>query len=233
MSLLEIRGLEVAYGSTRVLHGVELEVESGEVVCLLGRNGVGKTTLLRGVMGLTRPSAGSVRLDGEEVAGLAPYVISRRGVSYAAQDGGLFTGLTVRDNLRLGSRSRESFDEEVEEVGALFPVLVQRLSQKAGTLSGGEQKMLLTARALMSRPRLALLDEVTEGVQPSLLPRITSALGAVNAGGDVAILLVEQNVSFALAVASRFYVMEKGRIVESGPVTGDAAEEAIHRHLVL
>jgi ABC-type branched-subunit amino acid transport system ATPase component len=233
MSLLEIRGLEASYGSTRVLHGVDLAVGSGEVVCLLGRNGVGKTTLLRAAMGLIPRGAGSIRLDGDEVGGLPPYAIARRRVSYAAQDGGLFTSLTVRDNLRLGSRARASFGQEVEEVGALFPVLVERLSQKAGTLSGGEQKMLLAARALMGGPRLALLDEVTEGVQPSLLPRMAAAIGAVSAGQRVSILLVEQNVSFALAVASRFYVMEKGRIVETGPVAGADADDAIHRYLVL
>ena len=231
MMLLAGIGIEARYGSVRVLHGVNLGVEAGEIVCLLGRNGVGKTTLLRTLNGLQRCSAGKVVFDSADISGRSAHEIARLGVTYAAQDGGVFPKLTVWENIILGVGSRVENLAEVLADG--FPRLVERRNQRAGTLSGGEQKMLLTARALLGRPRVALLDEVTEGVQPSLLPQIARWVSDASGNHNVAVVLVEQNVEFALALASRFYILEKGQVVDSGSCSTDDALSTCTSHLAL
>jgi branched-chain amino acid transport system ATP-binding protein len=228
---LAISGLSAGYGSTPVLHGVSLEVGAGEIVCVLGRNGVGKSTLLKAVIGILRPTGGTVSVGSRDVTRLRSHRVAREGVAYAAQEQGLFANLSVRDNLRLASGKK--LDETISAAAGLFPFIASRLDQRVGTLSGGEQKMLLTARALAGQPKLALLDEISEGVQPSLIAGLREAVVSTNASHGTAVLLVEQNLDFALSVASRFYVLEKGHVVASGATDDDDAESLIGSHLVV
>jgi urea transport system ATP-binding protein len=232
MKALEVRGLDVRYGETRVLHGVGLDVDAGEIVCLLGRNGVGKTTLLRGVLGLTPPEAGTIALWGQDVTHRQPYEVARRGVGYMPQEKGVFPDLSVRDNLRLG-RQRRRNGEIPPSVLEVFPFLAERLNQRGGTLSGGEQKMLTLARLLIEPPALWLLDEPTEGLQPSNIQRVESLIRTFNADQHVSILLVEQNLEFALKLAHRFFVLEKGRIADQGHVSDLDSAERVRKHLVI
>ena len=232
MKALEVRGLDVCYGETRVLHGVGLDVDAGEIVCLLGRNGVGKTTLLRGILGLTPPEAGAIALWGQDVTHRQPYEIARRGVGYMPQEKGVFPDLSVRDNLRLG-RQRRRNGEVPPSVLEVFPFLAERLNQRGGTLSGGEQKMLTLARLLIEPPALWLLDEPTEGLQPSNIQRVEDLVRTLNADQGISVLLVEQNLEFALKLAHRFFVLEKGRIADQGHVSDLDSAERVRKHLVI
>lgn len=231
--LLRVSDVTAGYGATMVLRNVTLEVEAGEVLALLGRNGVGKTTLLRVIAGFVQPRTGGVFLDGERLGGIAPYRIARREICYVAQEQALFADMTVGENLRLGVPDDKQFRERLPLLEPHFPVLLQRLGQKAGTLSGGEQKMLLISRAILARPRLMLLDEISEGLQPSVVDRLARVLAAERQAHGTAMLLVEQNVAFALAVADRFAVLTSGMVVERGG-TGDAGAAArVERHMTV
>jgi len=210
-SMLEIEGLHGGYGLVRILRDVDLRVRAGEVVALLGRNGAGKTTLLRTVMGLLRPAAGRILLDGVDLARLPAHAVPRLGVAYVPQGRGLFRDLSVAENLRMGMLVRESGPEALDSVLDLFPVLRARMRQRAGTLSGGQQQMLATARALCLEPKLLLLDEPGEGLMPSLVEQLMHTVAELRSRG-VGVLLVEQKVDAALRVADRVVFMENGAV---------------------
>jgi ABC-type branched-subunit amino acid transport system ATPase component len=228
---LELRGLHSGYGEAMVVHGVNLTIHPGEILALLGKNGMGKTTLLKTIMGFLPAAKGSIHVFGDDVRGRPPYVLARQGISYTPQEQPLFADLSVAENLRLGLRDDRGFDEGLERVTAFFPFVRERLRQRAGTLSGGEQKMLLMSRALIARPRLMLVDEITEGLQPSVVQRLSAVLRAQREERGTAILLVEQNVRFALRTADRFAVLNRGEVVEGGRVDDPEAEQNVTRHL--
>jgi branched-chain amino acid transport system ATP-binding protein len=218
-------------GGAHVLRDVSLGVASGEVVGLLGRNGAGKTTTLRAIMGLVRVRSGSITLDATELVRVPPDEIPRRGIAYVPQGRRLFPDLTVAENLRMGLLVRGGAEETLEPVLELFPALRERLRQRAGTLSGGEQQMLATARALCARPRLLLMDEPGEGLTPTLVDRLLGTVTALRARG-VGILLVEQKVDAVLRVADRVALIEGGRIVhEATPGALAAAPDLLLRHV--
>jgi branched-chain amino acid transport system ATP-binding protein len=231
MSALMVAGLRAGYGSTEILHGVSLDVREGEVVGLLGRNGVGKSTLVKAVAGVLPSRGGQVLLDGQDVTRWPSHRVARHGVAYVPQDGGLFDELSVAANLQIPLGRGERLARAAERAFKAFPVLADRLAQRAGTLSGGERKMLMVARVLLQRARLVLLDEVTEGVQPSVVAQMAAAIEEERARG-VAVLMVEQKLRFALEQASRYIVMKGGAIVDQGMVDATTAE-AIEEHLVL
>jgi branched-chain amino acid transport system ATP-binding protein len=212
--MLGVRDLEVAYGAIPALHGIDLFVEKGEIVTLIGANGAGKTTTLRTISGLLKPRRGTVTYNGRNITGVKPYVITALGVSHVPEGRGIFANLTVADNLELGAYLRKDrvTDAEYQRIFALFPVLKERIKQNAGTLSGGEQQMLAISRALMSKPTVLLLDEPSLGLAPQLVQTIFRVIKEINAEGTT-ILLVEQNAHMALLTAHRGYVMETGRIV--------------------
>lgn len=215
-ALLNVRGIEVAYGTIPALHGIDLEVKKGEIVTLIGANGAGKTTTLRTISGLLKPRQGSVEFNGEDLTGVKTHVITGRGISHVPEGRGIFANLTVHDNLELGGYLRKDKikPEEFERVFTLFPVLKERIKQNAGTLSGGEQQMLAISRALMAKPVLLLLDEPSLGLAPLMVQTIFRVIREINAEGTT-ILLVEQNAHMALMTAHRGYVMETGRITMS------------------
>jgi urea ABC transporter ATP-binding protein UrtE len=227
-----VEGLHVAYGQSLICRDVSLQIGGGEAVCLLGRNGVGKTTLLRGILRLIDYRQGMCRFDGEDISRLATQAIARRGVGYVPQGRELFPDLTVEDNLRLGTIIRHGRPGPVpSEVFEFFPVLKERLTQQAGTLSGGEQQMAAIARALAGRPRLILLDEPSEGIQPNIVQQLAEVLTGIQSETGVALLIVEQNLDFALSLAARGYVMEKGRIVAEGTAEELRRDEIVVTHL--
>ena len=216
--LLEVRVLRVHYGAIEALRGVSLEVAAGEVVALIGANGAGKSTTLRAISRMIRATAGSVRLDGEELLRLPPHRLVARGLAHAPEGRGIFLDLSVGENLALGAwlrRDRAGVAADRARMHDLFPILAERRDQPAGTLSGGEQQMLAVARALMSRPRLLLLDEPSLGLAPQVVERIFGVLREVNRAG-VALLLVEQNAHQALRLAHRALVLETGEVAMRG-----------------
>ena len=216
--ILQVKGLRVAYGAIEALHGVDLEVPAGEVVALIGANGAGKSTTLRAITKMLRPSAGTVTFLGEDVTGLPSHRLVARGMAHAPEGRGIFLNLTVGENLALGAylrRDRAGIAKDAERAYGLFPILAERRAQVAGTLSGGEQQMLAVGRALMSRPKLLLLDEPSLGLAPQVVERIFGVLRDVNREG-VALLLVEQNAHKALQLAHRAYVLETGAISMTG-----------------
>jgi len=214
---LEVRGLDVAYGRTQVLFGVDLEVPDGTLVCLMGRNGVGKTTLLNAVLGLLPVRSGSVTVDGRDVIRMAPYERSRLGIGYVPQGHQVFPQLSVQENLLVVlERSRRLDRSGLDDALDVFPTVRSLLDRPAGLLSGGQAQQLAICRALVTRPRLLVLDEPTEGTQPSIILEIEDAIAALHRGTGMAILLVEQYVEFALRLAERFAVMEGGRIAHAG-----------------
>jgi len=229
--MLQVEQLSVSYGETLILRGADLEVRPGEVVCLMGRNGVGKTTLLKTVMGLLRPQAGRVVFNGRDLTRLGPDVRARAGIGYVPQGREIFPQLTVLENLQVGLLANPRRLRAVPDVVfEYFPALKTMLERKGGVLSGGQQQQLAIARALVAEPRLLILDEPTEGIQPSIISLIGRVLQALKAAGTVAVLLVEQYLEFALKLADRYYIMEKGAIVLNG---NDAArdKEAIKPYL--
>jgi len=216
--LLSIRDLVVHYGVIRALSGISLEVPEGRIVALIGANGAGKSTTLRAISGLVRPTSGQVEFRGASIAGLPPHEIVALGVAQAPEGRGIFLNLTVKENLDLGAylrRDRAGVDADRERAYALFPILKERSGQVSGTLSGGEQQMLAVARALMSRPTLLLLDEPSLGLAPQFVDRIFQVIQEINEAG-VSLLLVEQNANMALQVAHHAYVLETGTIVMQG-----------------
>ncbi|GJD53719.1 High-affinity branched-chain amino acid transport ATP-binding protein LivF [Methylobacterium crusticola] len=230
-AVLELAAVSSGYGAAIVVRGIDLAIGRGEIVALLGKNGMGKTTLLRTIMGYLRPAEGAIRLEGRAIAGLSPHRIARRAVAYAPQEAAIFQDLSVGENLRLALRRGGVYAEELTRVTEAFPFLRERGGQRAGSLSGGEQKMLLVARALMARPRIMLLDEITEGLQPSVIRRLAAVLRAERQDSGTAMLLVEQNVAFAREVADRYAVLRRGEIVDAGPVGAADAEGRIEAGL--
>lgn len=208
--MLKLRDIQAGYGEATVLHGISLEVAAGEILCLLGRNGAGKTTTMKAIMGLIPVTAGAVLLDGENLAQIAAHEIPKRAIGYIPQGRRLFAELTVAENLEIGLMVRGHGSATREKVLDMFPRLRERLRQRAGTLSGGEQQMLATARALCIEPRVLLLDEPTEGLQPSMIALIRDVIVHLRERG-VAILLVEQRVDAVLSIADRVAFIENGR----------------------
>jgi branched-chain amino acid transport system ATP-binding protein len=230
---LAIEDLEGGYGEAAVLHRVTLDVRPGEIYAILGKNGMGKTTLLKTLMGLLPARAGRVRILDEDVGGWLPYRITKLGVSYVPQEKAIFQDLSVEENLWLALRDASTFADRLERVAHWFPILAERRAQRAGTLSGGEQKMLLIGRALLTRPRLVLVDEISEGLQPAMVTRLQEILTEERRAHGLAIVLVEQNVGFALALADRYAVLKVGAVVETGGSNDAGARERVERHLVL
>jgi branched-chain amino acid transport system ATP-binding protein len=222
--LLAVRDLHVAYGLSRVLFGVSLDVAQGQCVSLLGRNGVGKTTTMRAIMGLTAPSAGTVMWKGKSIAGLAPYRTARAGIGFVPEDRRVFGDLTVRENLDVACRKSAGNRWSAEKVFGLFPKLRELSGRRAGVLSGGEQQMLTIGRTLMGDPELLLLDEPSEGLAPLVVADLQEQIGRLRSEG-LTILLAEQDVAFSLALADHVYVLEKGAVKHSG-----AADELRSNH---
>jgi branched-chain amino acid transport system ATP-binding protein len=228
--MLTVTNLHAHYGKSHILQGVTLTVNNGEAVAVLGRNGVGKTTTLKSIMGLLRPTGGDVQFNGIALEKLRPFKVPAQGIGYVPQGRHIFPKLTVFENLCLGLPKNPP-DEELDPIFAQFPRLKERLKQLGGTLSGGEQQMLAIARCLVIKPKLLLLDEPTEGIMPKLVAELRNEIRRINQSG-VSILLVEQNVPTALAVASRIYFMEKGRIChEAKSEHLKANPEEAHRFL--
>ena len=228
--MLELKGVTAHYGKSRVLQGVDLEVRDGEAVALLGRNGVGKTTTLRAIMRLTPPSGGEIAFNGRRLAEVQAHRIAALGIGYVPQGRHIFPRLTVLENLCIGLAAPPAA-AELEHVYADFPVLRERRNQMGGTLSGGEQQQLALARCLVTRPRLLLLDEPTEGIMPILVNTLRKEIKAINQAG-VSILLVEQNVRTALELCTRVYFMEKGRITfKCSTAEARADPELVDRYL--
>jgi branched-chain amino acid transport system ATP-binding protein len=229
--MLELADVHTYYGKSHILHGVSLDVRPAEVVGLLGRNGVGKSTMLKTIAGLVAPAQGSVRFDGREIGGLPSHRVARLGIAYVPEDRRIFRLLTVMENLRTGldrpgmtgARRKELLDKAYQH----FPVLAERRNQAGGTLSGGEQQMLAIARAMMLEPKIILLDEPTEGLMPRMVGQIREIVEVLHRDG-VAILLVEQNVPLTLDVSSRCYIMEKGAIRHHG----DSADLKVNRDVI-
>ena len=229
MKLLEVAGLEVAYGGIRAVKGIDLVVEERQLVCLIGANGAGKTTTLKAICGLVPTRGGAVRYVGEEITGTPSFRLVERGLAMVPEGRGIFRQLTVVENLAMGAfvrKDRESVRRDLERVFELFPRLAERRGQSGGTLSGGEQQMLAIGRALMSRPRLLLLDEPSMGLAPLLVQRIFETVRRISAEG-VTILLIEQNARLALEIAHRGYVMESGTITLSGPAADLLADSKV------
>jgi len=228
---LELDGVSSGYGEAVVVHDVSLDIRPGEIFVLLGKNGMGKSTLLKTVMGFLPVRSGTIRMSGEDITGQSPYRIARRAIAYTPQEQALFQDLSVEENLRLAVRDESRQRAGLRRMGDVFPFLPHRLKQRAGTLSGGEQKMLLIARALMSAPRLVLVDEITEGLQPSVIQKLAAVLTDERERAGTAMLLIEQHVRFALEVADRYAVLKLGEIVDRGSVEEADVEQRISVHL--
>ena len=229
--MLKVSGLEASYSGVRALRGVSLEVAAGEMVALIGPNGAGKSTLLNCLSGIVAPSAGSIRLEDEELAGVRPWLISRRGLLHVPEGRQILPEMTVLENLQLGltALGARAPVYDLERVCALFPFLAERRAQRAGSLSGGQQQMLAIGRALMGAPRLLLLDEPSLGLAPVIVQQVFAALRSLNAAG-LTILLVEQNARLAFESTDRAYVLEQGRIVHSGASAALARDPDIVAH---
>ena len=229
-TILSVHGLVVSYGTIPALHGIDLEVNKGEIVTLIGANGAGKTTTLRTISGLLKPREGRIEFNGNEITGVKTHIITGRGISHVPEGRGIFANLTVHDNLELGGYLRKDKirPQEFERVYSLFPVLKERIKQSAGTLSGGEQQMLAISRALMAKPTLLLLDEPSLGLAPQMVQTIFRVIREINAEGTT-ILLVEQNAHMALVTAHRGYVMETGRITASDDTKALLASDRIKK----
>jgi urea transport system ATP-binding protein len=236
--VLEIRGLNVAYGESQVLWDVSLDVPPGGVVCLMGRNGVGKTTLLKTVMGLLPARSGQILFDGKDLGRLRPEERAACGIGYVPQGREIFPNLTVAENLRVGYLGRpasagnvKSTQADIEQVFDLFPKLKDLLSRNGGVLSGGEQQQLAIARVLLARPKLLLMDEPTEGIQPNVILQIEDAIQRIKERG-IAVLLVEQYLEFAWRLAGSYAIMRKGAIVSSGS-TAELRHDVVRQHLTV
>jgi branched-chain amino acid transport system ATP-binding protein len=235
MAQLELQGVETAYGLSQVLFGVSLEVNAGEVVALLGRNGVGKTTIMRTIIGLTPPRGGNIRWEGREIQGMPPHRIARLGIGFVPEDRRIFPDLTVWENLdiarRPGPTGKNPFTEE--RIYELFPKLKELRNRRGGFLSGGEQQMLTISRSLMANPSLLLLDEPSEGLAPLIVEAMREQIGLLRREG-LSILLAEQNLDFVLSLSDRVYILEKGEVKYTGTVAEVRGNEAIlHRYLTV
>ena len=229
--MLSVENLSVGYGAIKALHGISLRVERGEIVTLIGSNGAGKTTTLRTISGLVRAAAGSITFEGVPIGKLPAHQIVRMGIAQAPEGRGVFANMSVDENLSMGAYARhdkEQIEKDRQRAMELFPRLRERLSQSAGTLSGGEQQMLAIARALLARPKLMLLDEPSLGLAPQVVATIFKIIREINAGGTT-ILLVEQNAHMALNVAHRAYVLEVGKIAMEGAAADLAKSDEVRR----
>ncbi len=220
---LEIESLASGYGTSEVVSDVSFTLAQSEVLAIVGKNGMGKTSLLKAVLGFLPAWRGRVKFAGRDVTRMPPHLKRRLGLVYVPQEHALFQDLTIRDNLRLGLLSDGDFEATLGQVGQWFPVLTQRLQQRAGTLSGGEQKMLIVARALIAKPAVLLLDEVTEGLQPSLVDRLSEVLQRFRREIGTSMVVIEQHLPFALGIANRYLVFKRGEIVDSAGVDEEAA----------
>ena len=231
--MLSLSNITVSYDGSRVLRGVELTVPEKSLICLMGRNGVGKTTTLKSIVGLVKTDTGSVTLAGEEIGKLAPDARARRGIGYVPQGRDIFPHLTVLENLRVsvvvhGSRAADQMDRVLE----LFPILKEFLQRKGGVLSGGQQQQLAIARALLTDPKVLILDEPTEGIQPNIIDLIGEALLKIKREGRISILLVEQYLDFCLSIGDFFHIMDRGSVVARGPIA-DLNQELVRKHLTV
>jgi branched-chain amino acid transport system ATP-binding protein len=229
--VLELRELRAAYGPIEALRGVDLEVRAGELVCLLGANGAGKSSTLRAISGLVRPTSGRIVFDGRAITGLPPATILEAGIAHCPEGRRVFPYLTVEENLAMGAyvrRDRAAIAADLDRVCAHFPILAERRRQAAGTLSGGEQQMLAIGRALMARPRLILFDEPSLGLAPTIVETTFAIIADIRRQGTT-VLMVEQNAYLALRMADRGYVMENGRIVLSGPARNLLSDDHVRR----
>jgi urea transport system ATP-binding protein len=254
--MLELADVGVSYDGSRILRGVGLKVEPGQVVCLMGRNGVGKTTTLKSIVGLVRADSGTIRLGGQDLARHAPDARARMGLGYVPQGRDIFANLTVSENLRIGAIAQgRKLNGELDRVYTLFPVLKEMLQRKGGVLSGGQQQQLAIARALLTDPKILLLDEPTEGIQPNIIDqigdtikqlstyglhgpdkesdeRIGDAIRMLRSEGRLGILLVEQYLDFCLEVGDAFYLMDRGAIVANGPIS-QLNDDLVKLHLTV
>jgi branched-chain amino acid transport system ATP-binding protein len=227
---LRVEGLSSGYGTSKVINDVSFALAQSEVLAVVGKNGMGKTSLLKTVLGFLPAWHGSVSFAGSDVTHMPPHLKRQLGLVYVPQEHALFQDLTVHDNLRLGLLSDDDLQAALEHVSQWFPVLTQRLRQRAGTLSGGEQKMLIVARALMAKPAVLLLDEVTEGLQPSVVDRLSDVLTRFRRDIGTSMVVIEQHLPFALGIANRYLVFKRGEIVDSANADDEAAQR-IEEHM--
>lgn len=230
--MLKINGLDTYYGESKIIDNLSLEVPKGKIVCLIGRNGVGKSTTLKSIMGLTKTPKGSIMFDGKEIIKMKPYERAKLGIGYVPQGRDIFPQMTVEENLKLGLQVKGGKGNIPPNVIDLFPIISKFLLRKGGDLSGGQQQQLAIARALVSEPKMLILDEPTEGIQPSIIADIGYAIKKINEWTGITILIVEQYLDFVLDVAEEYYVMDKGAIVMSGK-TKDANKEEIQSRMTI
>jgi urea transport system ATP-binding protein len=232
-SLLDITNVTAGYGQTPVLFDVSMAVNKGDIVCLLGRNGVGKTTLLRSIIGLNKLTSGHISLEGRDVTKTPTYKRARQGIAYIPQGREIIPYLSVLDNLKMGfSASGKKGNKIPSEIFDFFPMLGEHLKRQGGLLSGGQQQQLAIARGLMCNPKIMLLDEPTEGIQPSIVQEIEDTLRRINKEKGITVVVVEQKIEFARKLAKKFFIMEKGTIVEKG-ATDQLTDELLHRYLAV
>jgi urea transport system ATP-binding protein len=232
--VLEIRKLDAYYGNSRALTGIDIDVRDGGFISVLGRNGVGKTTLLKALLGLMDRTAGTISLDGIALDGLPTFRRAQAGIGYVPQGRGILPSFTVRENLKLGTfarKDREAKDND-ELVFELFPVLRDFLNRRGGNLSGGQQQQLAIGRALLTNPKIMLLDEPTEGIQPNIVEQIEEAIITLNKRHGITIMLVEQDISFARRASDSFVIIEKGQVAAGGSVNA-LTDELVHKHLAV
>ncbi len=231
--MLELENVDAFYGDSPALQGVNMRVEEGEFVSILGRNGVGKTTLMRAILGLMDRVTGSIRLGGEEINGKPTHERALAGVGYVPQGRGILPKFTVRDNLLLGTFANPKETGRIEPwIFDLFPILKEHLNRRGGNLSGGQQQQLAIARALLTDPKVILLDEPTEGIQPNIVEQIEEVLVALNRERGITIVLVEQNVDFARRASQRFVILDRGTVAEQGDI-GDLTDALVQRHMAV
>ncbi|HXI71196.1 MAG TPA: urea ABC transporter ATP-binding subunit UrtE [Verrucomicrobiae bacterium] len=230
--MLTLSNINVSYDGSRILRGVNLTVPEKSLVCLMGRNGVGKTTTLKSIVGLVKPESGSVRLMGTELTGLAPDARAREGIGFVPQGRDIFPHLTVWENLKISLVVHATKADQVDRVLELFPVLKEFLPRKGGVLSGGQQQQLAIARALLTDPKILILDEPTEGIQPNIIDLIGDTLVKIKKEGKISILLVEQYLDFCLAVGDSFYIMDRGAVVAEGPIA-HLNDDIVKKHLTV
>jgi len=230
--MLKLSNINVSYDGSRILRGVNLTVPEKSLVCLMGRNGVGKTTTLKSIVGLVKPESGSVQLAGTELIGLAPDARAREGIGFVPQGRDIFPHLTVWENLKVSLVVHGTKADQVDRVLELFPVLKEFLPRKGGVLSGGQQQQLAIARALLTDPKILILDEPTEGIQPNIIDLIGDTLIKIKKEGKISILLVEQYLDFCLAVGDSFYIMDRGAVVAEGPIA-HLNDDIVKKHLTV
>lgn len=231
--MLQLTNIEAAIGGSRILRGVSLEVPNKSVLCLMGRNGVGKTTTLRTIVGALKPQGGTVTLDGLSLDGMAPEARARHGIAYVPQGREIFPHLTVEENLKIGAIAQgKKLNGNLDRVFSLFPILKEFMPRKGGMLSGGQQQQLAIGRALLTEPKILILDEPTEGIQPNVIDQIGDTIRLLREEGKMGILLVEQYLAFAKELGNTFAIMDRGAVVAKGPMT-ELTDEVVTAHLTV